>query len=324
MKKSRVRILFVTLVALLILSFMSTEAAKGAFPSKPVRIINYVAPGGLMDVTSRKFVDVASKYTDAVFVIENRTGAGGMIGAEYVLGQPADGYTIFAPTTSSLVQVVATESDIDKYIWGFEWVAMLMKDPECIISNKELPIHDWVDIVEDAKAKGGDQIWVGPSTGGNDHLMAMKVWDAAGIEAIWVPFESGPKAMAALMGGQGVAYVGNPADTTGRPDLIVCAVSKDERLPQYPDAPTFKELGLEGLDDEIMWRGFAMKKGCPREAVEWFQDLVEQVANDPEWKTFFEEQAIEVVAYRTDEYTKVVEKDVADAKRLFKKFGVIK
>jgi len=209
-------------------------------------------------------------------------------------------------------------------VWGFEWVSMLMKDPECIISNSKLPTNDWADIVKDAKAKGGKQIWVGPSTGGNDHLMAMKVWDKAGISAMWIPFESGPKAMAALMGGQGVAYVGNPADTMGRPDLKVCAVSSDKRLKQYPDAPTFKELGLAGLDDEIMWRGFAVKKGTPPEAIAWLQDLVEKVAKDPEWKSFFEEQAIEVVAYKTDEFTRFVKKDLEDAQKYFKQFGIIK
>ena len=324
MNNNRVRMLSVAVAALLVLSFALGASAKDAFPAKPIRIINYVAPGGLMDVTTRKFTDVASKYTKAVFVVENRSGAGGLVGMEYVLGQPADGYTIFAPTTSVVIQVVSTNSSIDRYVWGFEWVSMLMKDPECIISNSKLPTNDWADIVKDAKAKGGKQIWVGPSTGGNDHLMAMKVWDKAGISAMWIPFESGPKAMAALMGGQGVAYVGNPADTMGRPDLKVCAVSSDKRLKQYPDAPTFKELGLAGLDDEIMWRGFAVKKGTPPEAIAWLQDLVEKVAKDPEWKSFFEEQAIEVVAYNTDEFTRFVKKDLEDAQKYFKQFGIIK
>ena len=324
MNNNRARTLFVAMAALLVMSFVSGAAGKDEFPSKPIRIINYVAPGGVMDVTTRKFVDVAAKYTKAVFVVENRTGAGGLIGMKYVLGQPADGYTIFAPTTSVAIQVVATGSPVDEYIWGFEWVSMLMRDPECIISNKKLPINNWADIVKDAKAKGGKQIWVGPSTGGNDHLMAMKVWDKAGISAMWVPFESGPAAMVALMGGQGVAYVGNPVDTVGRPDLKVCAVSSDKRLKQYPDAPTFRELGISGLDDEVMWRGFAVKKGTPPEAVAWLQDLVEKVAKDPEWKSFFEEQAIEVVAYRTDEFTKFVRKDLEDSQKYFRMFGIIK
>ena len=324
MNRNRVLMLSVALAALLVLSFAMGVAAKDEFPAKPIRIINYVAPGGVMDVTTRKFVDVAAKYTKAVFVVENRTGAGGLIGMDYVLGQPADGYTIFAPTMSVVIQVVSTGVNVDKYIWGFEWASMLMRDPECIISNIKLPINTWPDIVKDAKAKGGRQIWVGPSTGGNDHLMAMKVWDKAGISAMWIPFESGPAAMVALMGGQGVAYVGNPVDTAGRPDLKVCAVSSATRLKQYPDAPTFRELGLAGLDDESMWRGFAVKKGTPPEAVKWLQDLVEKVAKDPEWKDFFEAQAIEVVAHRTEEFTKHVKTNLEDAQKYFKQFGIIK
>lgn len=312
------------LAAMLILSLAAGAAAKDVFPGKPIRIINYVAPGGLMDVTTRKFTDIASKYTKAVFVVENRPGAGGLVGMEYVLGQPADGYTIFAPTTSVVIQVVSTKSDVDKYVWGFDWVSMLMKDPECIISNSKLPINTWADIAKDGKAKNGRQIWVGPSTGGNDHLMAMKVWDKAGFSAMWIPFESGPAAMAALMGGQGVAYVGNPADIMGRPDLKIAAVSSDKRLKQFPDAPTFRELGLAGLDDEIMWRGFAVKKGTPTEAIKWLQDLVEKVTNDPEWKNFFAEQAIEVVSYKQDKFTPFVKKDLEDAQRYFKQFGIIK
>ena len=195
------RVLVLTAAAALIVALAAGVLAAD-YPTRPIRIINYVAPGGLMDVTTRKFTEVAAKYTNAVFVVENRTGAGGLVGMEYVLNQPADGYTIFAPTMSVVIQVVATRSDVDRYIWGFEWTSMLMKDPECIITNSKLPINTWEDVVADAKAKGGRQIWVGPSTGGNDHLMAMKVWDKAGIMATWIPHESGPAAMAALMGGQ--------------------------------------------------------------------------------------------------------------------------
>lgn len=301
----------------------AAAAAAADFPTKPIRIINYVAPGGIMDITTRKFTEIAAKYTKAVFVVENRTGAGGLVGMEYVLSQPADGYTIFAPTGSVVIQVVSTKSNVDKYIWGFDWVSMLMMDPECIITNSKLKINTWEDVVADAKAKGGKQIWVGPSTGGNDHLMAMKVWDKADISAVWIPFESGPAAMAALMGGQGVAYVGNPADIMGRPDLKIAAVSSSARLPQFPDAPTFKELGIAGLDEESMWRGFCVKKGTPPEAVKWLQDLVEKVAADPEWRKFFEDQGIEVVSYTTEKFTSLVKKDLEDALKYFTQFGIL-
>ncbi|HOG52888.1 MAG TPA: tripartite tricarboxylate transporter substrate-binding protein, partial [Bacillota bacterium] len=192
----------IALVAMMITAIISVTMGvnAAAFPTKPVRIVNYVAPGGVMDITTRKFVDIAAKYTNATFVVENKSGAGGLIGMDYVLEAPADGYMIFAATSSNIITIVSTQADINKYVWGFQWVSMLMRDPECVITNSKAAINTWPDIVKDAKAKNGSQIWVGPATGGNDHLLALKVWDKAGIKAKWLPFTSGPEAMTALLG----------------------------------------------------------------------------------------------------------------------------
>lgn len=320
--KARKLVLLTVLV--LTVASLALGVRAAAFPTKPVRIINYVAPGGVMDITTRKFVDVAAKYTKATFVVENKTGAGGLTAQEYVLENPNDGYMIFAATSSNIITIVSTQSNADKYVWGFQWISMLMRDPECVITSVNNTINTWVDIVSDAVAKKGSQIWVGPSTGGNDHLVALKLWDRAGIKAKWVPFESGPAAMAALMGGVGVAYVGNPADITGRPDLKIAAVCAPNRLKQFPDVPTFKELGISGVEDEIMWRGFAVEKGTPKEAVEWLQALVDKVYADPEWIKFFDEQAIEVTNYREERFTQIIKMNIADSTAYLKAEGLIK
>ena len=295
-----------------------------AYPEKPIKIVNYVAPGGLMDVTSRKFIAVAQKYTDAVFVVENREGAGGLIGMQAVLEQPADGYTVFAPTTSVVMKVLTSNKDIDEYIWGFDWIAMLMRDPECLIGSTRNTIHTWEAVVKDAQEKNGAQIWTGPAAGGNDHLMAMKTWEMAGIKAKWLPYKSGPEAMLGVLGGQGVVYVGNPADIGGREGFNIIAVSSKQRLKPFPDAPTFAELGIEGLDDEIMWRGFCVKKGTPEEAVTWWEDLLKKVADDEEWRSFLESDGIEVIAWGRDKFTEQVKKDVEDSLLYMKKYGIIK
>ncbi|HNV34283.1 MAG TPA: tripartite tricarboxylate transporter substrate binding protein [Bacillota bacterium] len=308
----------------LIIACLAIGVRAASFPEKPIRIVNYVAPGGVMDITTRKFVDIASKYTKAVFVVENKPGAGGLTGMEYVIEAPNDGYTVFAATSSNIITVVSTQSNQDRYVWSFQWISMLMRDPECVITSVNNTINTWVDIVSDAVAKKGSQIWVGPSTGGNDHLVALKLWDRAGIKAKWVPFESGPAAMAALMGGVGVAYVGNPADITGRPDLKIAAVCAPNRLKQFPDVPTFKELGISGVEDEIMWRGFAVEKGTPKEAVEWLQALVDKVYADPEWIKFFEDQAIEVTNYREERFTQIIKMNIADSTAYLKAEGLIK
>ncbi len=314
----------IAILCLVVLGALLPAAAFAAYPEKPIRVVNYVGPGGLMDVTSRKFVSIAAKYTDATFVVENKEGAGGLVGMQAVLEQPADGYTVFAATTSNIAKVLTSKKDIDEFIWGFEWIALLMRDPECLIAAKDSPLNTWEAVRKDALEKNGAQLWTGPAAGGNDHLMAMKVWDKSGMSAKWIPYNTGPEAMMALLSGQGAVYVGNPADIGGREGFTIVAVARKERLEKFPDAPTFLELGVEGLDDEVMWRGFAMKKGSPEEAMVWWEELLKKVAADPEWREFLEKDGIDVVDYGRAEFNPQVQKDIDNFTLYLKKYGLIK
>jgi len=254
--------------------------------------------------------------------VENKPEAGGIVAMKYLLEETEpDGYTLFDATKSNISKVVASEGKVD--LNGFEWIAMLMADPECVIINKNSSISTWEDIVRDAKEKNGNQIWVGPAAGGLDHVTAMKLWEKAGIKAKWIPFASGGKAIAALLGGQGVAYVGNPRDTIGKPDLMIAAVSSKERLPQFPDVPTFGELGIKDFDNEIMWRGFAVKKCTPEYALKWYDDLFKKVTEDPEWRKFWEVGGIDLVYYSIEKFEKIIEQDVKDFTVYLKKIGMI-
>ena len=306
------------------LAVLGASAAFAAYPEKPIRVVNYVGPGGLMDVTSRKFVSIAKKFTDATFVVENREGAGGLVGMQAVLEQPADGYTVFAATTSNIAKVLTSKKDVDEFIWGFEWIAMLMKDPECLIAAKDSPLNTWEAVFKDAQEKNGAQIWTGPAAGGNDHLMAMKVWEKSGMKAKWIPYSTGPEAMMGLLSGQGAVYVGNGADIGGREGFTIVAIARKERSPKFPDAPTFAELGIQGLEDEAMWRGFAMKKGSPEEAMAWWEDLLKKVAADPEWREFLEKDGIDVVDFGRSEFNAQVKKDIEDSTHYLRQYGLIK
>jgi len=314
----------IAILCLVVLGALLPAAAFAAYPEKPIRVVNYVGPGGLMDVTSRKFVSIAAKYTDATFVVENKEGAGGLVGMQAVLEQPADGYTVFAATTSNIAKVLTSKKDVDEFIWGFEWITLLMRDPECLIAAKASALNTWEAVRKDALEKNGAQLWTGPAAGGNDHLMAMKVWDKSGMSAKWIPYNTGPEAMMALLSGQGAVYVGNPADIGGREGFTIVAVARKERLEKFPDAPTFLELGVEGLDDEVMWRGFAMKKGSPEEAMVWWEELLKKVAADPEWREFLEKDGIDVVDYGRAEFNPQVQKDIDNFTLYLKKYGLIK
>ncbi|PLX43929.1 MAG: tripartite tricarboxylate transporter substrate binding protein [Hyphomicrobiales bacterium] len=303
-------------------------AALAAFPEKPITILAYMKPGGAADIDSRKLAVIAERLTGAKFVVKNKTGAGGIIAMKYVLEQPADGYLLMATTKSQVYKLVTAKSDIN--VEDFQWLALNQHDPEAIITNKEMDVNSWEQVVADAKAKaakGKRQIWVGPAAGGLDHVMAMKTWAAAGIDpksVKYIPFKGGKKAMIELLGGRGVVYVGNPRDTLGQPKLKVAALSRKTRLKTFPDAPTFGELGVPNLDNEIMWRGFAIKAGIPAEASKFWNDLFAKVSKDPEWVAHVEKSSIDPVYISNDDFLKVIKTDMDEVKVWAKKSGILK
>ncbi|RKX92830.1 MAG: tripartite tricarboxylate transporter substrate binding protein [Spirochaetes bacterium] len=307
MKKLVIAVLLVAMLSVSLFANGNGEGAEASFPTKPIHLIVYTGAGGAGDILSRKFVDIASKYTDATFVVENKAGAGGIVAMEYVKSIPADGYTLMYVTKSNISKIAgASEMNPTE---EFDWIAMMQIDPECVITNNKTDIVTWEQVVADAKAKDGKQLWLGPAAGGLDNVTAERIWKAAGIKATWVPFASGGKAKAALLGKQGVTYTGNPGEIIGKPDFSVAAVCLDERLPQFPDVPTFKELGVLGVENEIIWRGFAVKKGTTDAVIAWYDDLFEKVSKDEDWIATYAPKGNKLVHYTKDKFNKIVAED---------------
>ena len=293
-----------------VIVFAAAEAESTAdFPTKPIHLVVYLAPGGAGDILARRFTDIATKYTDATFVVENKPGSGGIVALEYGRAQPSDGYTLMYMTKSVISGLASNASDIDPM--EFDWIAQVQVDPEAVITNVNSPIHTWEQIAADARAKGGRQLWLGPAVGGLDHVTAQAIWAAAGIDATWVPYDSGGAAIAGLLGEQGIVYVGNPGETLGKPDLMVAAVAYSERLPQFPDVPTFSELGVTGVENEVIWRGFAIKAGTPDNVVAWYEDLFEKVSTDPEWIAAYAPQGVQTVNLTREKFNPLVAADYA-------------
>jgi putative tricarboxylic transport membrane protein len=131
--------------------------------------------------------------------------------------------------------------------------------------------------------------------------------------------------MAALMGGHGIAYVGNPQDVIGRPDLKVAVISNQTRLGgDFADVPTFKEVGIKGMDNQIMWRGFMIKKGVPKEAYDFYMDLFEKVSKDSKWQEYILKGGATPVLYKEDKFLKIVKKDKEVFTTTLKELGAIK
>ncbi len=292
------------------------------FPEKPITIVVHSKPGSGIDITARQFANIAHKYTNVTFLVENKTGGSGMIAMRNVLSKRADGYRILAVTKSFISTMQLNNAGIT--VDDFDWFAGMVVDPEVLITNKNSEVKTLQDIVEDAKKKKGKQRWLGPLVGGLDHLVAIKIWEKLGIKAEWIPYEGGSDAVAALMGKHGVVYVGNPVDAKGRPSLMIAAIATEKRLQteQLKDVPTFLELGYD-IKNEVLWRGFALKKGTNPEAKTFLLKIFKKVSNDKDWQKFIKSSSAQPVFWDEEEFTKNVIRDKNDALKYLKIAGVL-
>jgi len=314
-KKSFSSSLFILLTVL----FCGIIPTFAQYPEKTITIVNSNNPGGVIDLMARKLSVIAKKYEDVNIIIENIPGGSGTAAMNYVLSQPADGYTLLATLKSYISTGLLSEDGVK--IHDFHLLACMVYDWEAIITNKNSEVVSFEDILKDAQIKNGRQKWLGPNTGGLDHLMALETWEKCSIQARWIPFEGSSVSIAALLGGNGVVYVGNPLDVKGRPDLHIAAIASPNRLPDFPNTPTFIEKGFDLK--EQMWRGFSVKNGTPKNKLEFLENLLQKVSQDPEWQSYIKSGYAEPVFLNNAEMEPQLKYEEASAKRLLTRAGVI-
>ena len=302
------------------IAFFTNGLSQDSYPDKPITFIVHSRPGSAIDLTTRQLARIATKYSDVTLLVENKAGGSGVIAMQNVLHKEADGYTVLAMTKSFISTVMLSQTGVD--LGDFQYLAAMVVDPEVLITNRNAPVHTFQQLVDDARLKKGEQKWLGPLVGGVDHLMAVKTWEILSIKGEWIPFEGGSDALAALLGEHGTVYVGNPVDTYGRPDLMIAAVAAPERLKEYPDAPTFMELGYD-IENEILWRGFVAKKGIPAEALEYLTDLLKKVSEDPEWIQFIQQSGAKNVFISHNDFSQMVTDDQGNAKIYLEKADLL-
>lgn len=301
------------------------EAAAGAddFPNRPIRIIVYTSPGGLIDFTARRFAEIARKYHDETpFVVSNRPGGGGIVAFEEGLRRPADGHTVLAVTRSNISKMVATQRE--DLIDALDWHAYIMDNPHVLITNTRSGFNDWDALHEHARSSANGQLWLGADIGGVKHVSGVKMARQTDIDMRWIPFGSGGEARAALLGNLGAAYLGNPRDALGSDDLDVVVVAAEERMDSFPDAPTFAELGIGGLEQENIWRGFALRKGVPESRRQWFSELVTKVVNDPEWQQGWDGEAVHLEYRDSEAFSRIVARDREEFRYYLREIGLLR
>lgn len=263
-------------------AMLSLPAQAADFPTKDIRIIVPFKPGGAVDTTSRIIAEHANKIlSDVKLVVENRAGGGGVVGQTYGAKADPDGYTVLAMTSSVVTNPVLKTTEYT--VADFQPVALYTLDPEVIVVPPNSPFKTIADFVAEAKKRPINTAVAGIAT--SHHLSGLALEESAGIKFNYVPTKGFGAQLQAVMGGHVEAALWPFGETKKHAEagsVKILAVAADERLEAIPDIPTWQEVGL----DIVRWatfRGWAVPKGTPEEAVNFLADLLGKVNQDKDY-----------------------------------------
>ena len=253
-------------IALALAAASMAAHAADSYPSQPVRIVAPFAPGGGADVMARLLAQNLSEHTGKTFVVENRTGAAGMIGTDAVAKAKPDGYTLLIGTQSTQAVAPAMYAEQARYdgLRDFIGITQIANSPLLLVAGPALKAKDVAGMIKEGKAEPGG-ITFGAASGGTPHIAGEMFKRAAGIDMQFIPYKGENPALTDAMGGQiGVVFsnlpVGLPIVQGGR--LRALAVTSPERVPTAPDVPTVAEAGLPGFE-AMTWFGLFAPAGTP-------------------------------------------------------------
>ena len=288
----------VFLAALAALAFATASAAEDDYPTKPVRIVVPFAPGGSTDVVARILADKLGAEFKQTFVVENRAGASGNIGADVVSKAPPDGYVLLMGTTGVLA--------INKYLFS-----NMSYDPErdlvpvsytslitnILVVNPQVPVRTVPELVRLAQSKPGALTFASSGAGSSTHLSGELFKSLAGVNILHVPYKGSSQALVDVIAGQVTMLFDNapssmPFIQEGK--LRAIAVTSMKRLPNLPDVPTIDEAGVKGYES-LSWSGIMAPVGTPKPVIDKLNAAIERALRMEDVRQKFAALGIEPV-----------------------------
>lgn len=323
MSTSRLWMIFGLVAAVSMVGASGCRAEEAKYPTKPVNMVTYTAPGSPLDIYAREAARLAEKVLKVSIPVENRAGASGVTGLSHVKGQPVDGYTL-SVNTISLTYVLAKPNSPVK-VTDFDWFIRQIAEPTSLYVRSDSPIKTLQEFIDHAKANPGKLKISGPLTGGFHDAMMNKFSRLTGVKVNWVAFEGGNEAAIALLGGHVDASQMTPSSGLAliqEGKLRPLAVASDKRLDYLPNTPTYREQGVDMVD--WLWRGIMVKKGTPPDVVKKLHDSFKQIMDTQEWKDYAKKNWQTEVYLNTEDFNKAVLKQTNEAGTYLKEIGVIK
>ena len=306
-----------TVLSVLAFAFPLLVLAQ-SYPDRPVRLVVPFPPGGSVDVVARALTPKLSERMGQQVVIENRSGASGIIGTEAVAHAKPDGYTLLINTIPFVTNTYLYKQVPYDPFADFLPVAWLCSSPATLVVNPSLPARSVRELLELAKSSPGGLNYSAAGAGTNPHF-AGELFNFLGqVDIVAVQYKGGGPSLLAALGGEVKITFPNiseaiPHAKAGR--IIVLGVTGSKRSSALPDVPTVAEAGLPGYEF-VTWHGVLAPRGTPAAIVSLLNAKLKDTLVAPEQTRFFEQMGFEVVASSPEDFA-------AHLKRESEKWGKV-
>lgn len=289
----------------------SMPTRADVFPSKPIKVLVPYSPGGGADVNSRLITRYMGQELNATFVIDNRTGASGMIAGQATVQSAPDGYTMLYDTFPFAVNAAVRKMSYNP-MRDIIPVAHAVNMPNILLVPANAPYKTVKDFIAYAKANPGKLTYASYGAGSTAHLAGELIKNEARIDLLHVPYKGGAPAIAALVAGEVSAYFGNPVSglslvQSGK--LQALAVTSKSRMEVLPQVPTMMESGFKDFE-VVEWNGFFLPAGTPKPIIDKLGTAVRMAVDNPEVRKVMIPKGIQPVGSGPEEFARFVQEQV--------------
>jgi len=308
-----------TLVAAAALGAASLVAQAQSYPSKTVTIVVPFPPGGSSDMIGRVLGQKMGEELKGTFIVENKAGATGAIGAGYVKNAAADGYTLLVSSLAVFVvnphlqKTLAYDPSKD-----FDLITVAVQAPNVLVANPQQKVSNVKELIEFLKKNPDKATFASSGAGSSDHLTAELFWQLTGTKAIHVPYKGGAPAIQDVMAGHADFSFQNinavlPQIQAGK--LKALAITSTKRSPLLPDVPTLNESGVKGAE-VYSWQAMAAPKGLPPPVKTKLHDAAVAALRDPAVAKQLTDQGFEIVGDTPEHFAKFQQEELARWKKV--------
>jgi tripartite-type tricarboxylate transporter receptor subunit TctC len=295
--------------------------AQSNFPSRPIKLICPWPAGGSTDAVMRAIAESASRILNNPVIIENKGGAGGMLGPNELVSAKPDGYTL-SQLPMGILRIPHMQKTLFDPLADFTYVACLTGYTFGIVVRSDSPIKSIKDLVDYAKANPGKFTYGSTGNGTTPHLAVEEFAMKAGIKLQHVPFKGNAEGMQAILGG----HIMSHSDATGWGPHVeagtcrLLATYGSKRTKRWPNAPTLNELGYDTVSDSPF--GVGAPKGMDPAITRKLHDTFKATLEDPKVLASFEKYDQSVIYMNTEDYTKYARETFPKEKKLIEQLGL--